>query len=66
MKLTDEQKNLLNLCARSKKDEDGWSIVGDMLWDYIQTCTKDCELFELGDHVIRISDKGKIVLQYLV
>jgi len=65
MTMTDEQKDLLRLCARSKKDEKGWSNVSNILWSYVQQYSKDCELFELEEHRIRISEKGQIVLKYL-
>lgn len=75
MKLTAYQINLLRLIKRSEKDADeaGWCRVSNELWTYLFCGGIAEELKELikvrrerGGVYIRLSEKGKVVLEYLV
>lgn len=62
-KLSDEQKNMLRLYDRSKKDSEGWAVVSDQLWPYVQK-TITPEMFEVRGQHIRTTDAGKAVLEF--
>lgn len=62
-KLNDEQKNLMRLYGRSKKDQDGWAAVSEQLWPWISKNAMP-EMFDIGDKKIRLTEAGKTILEF--
>lgn len=62
-KLDQDQKNLINLYARSKKDDDGWANVSNQLWPWISTKAEPV-FFEIQAQKIRLTEAGKVLLKY--
>lgn len=65
MKLDNQQKSLISLYGRSKEDADvnGWVCVSNTLWPWVQK-TATPEMFEIGEQKIRLTDAGKVILEY--
>lgn len=67
-KLTDEQKNVINLMLRSKHDSEGWYKVSDVVWSVISRSIPE-DLIEVKNEnhakFIRFTEKGKIVVEYM-
>ena len=64
-KLSDIQKNVLQLYARSKQDTDGWATVSEQLWPFIRKNATP-EMFELQEKRIRATESGKTIIKYVV
>lgn len=63
-KLDQDQKNLINLYARSKKDADGWANVSNQLWPWISE-KAEVDFFEMKEQRIRLTEVGKVLLKYM-
>jgi hypothetical protein len=64
--MTEEQKSLLRLVARSPDIGDGWRQVSDVLWTHVQKWAHP-GLTEIDEGLkrIRLSPDGLIVMRYL-
>lgn len=60
-----DQKKLISLYNRSKKDADGWASVSNQLWPWFSKAV-NTDFFELGEQKIRLTDVGKVMLKYAI
>ena len=71
MKLTDDDTGFIKLILRSSDRGDGWRTVCSLLWRLVDKFPHK-ELIEAqedmrdGGGIVRLSDKGKVVAEYLV
>ena len=66
--LSDGTKNLIRLYERITQDAEGWAPVSNSNWKLVDMFAAP-ELFEIDKHEsggrIRLTEKGKIVAEYL-
>jgi hypothetical protein len=64
-KLSDQQKNMLRLYERSRKDAEGWANVSDTVWPLVEQYAIP-EMFEIQGRRIRATEAGKAVLMFAI
>lgn len=77
MKLSDQDRSFIHLILRSKDDGDDWRVVSDKVWPLAEMFySRHTELLEVEVYTmsprpplmygrIRLTEKGKIVAEYL-
>ena len=65
-KLSDKDKGFIRLLMRSPDNGEGWRKVSNMLWPLVERFDAQ-ELIERDDgmHMVRLSEKGQTVSEYL-
>ena len=71
-KLTDKQANILRLIRRSNPNKkDGWYEISDVVWPIVLGAQLPPALVETrslsdGQHSLRLTNAGEVVLEYLI